>query len=788
MEIIIILIVVGIIGYVFYQTLPNPKFQQASSLFDSANYDKATIILESIFTKHPESPSKLAECKLMQGRKVQLSNEALRYFSDAVELKKQLPSIADKNKFELVEAKVQFEISLIKFHLSIEISSTEIKVKSLKDNLLFIDSVIQSGIESDFSQLKNKHYFELTGLYYSSGLECEKEKQYGKAIRNYKSAKDYSTKTAQLEIRYNSIVRIGICKLKENPKEVEFVSLDDYNKANIEIAQDFFYRYSIYLLKKESYIDAETILNTHLNIQTQTLDQLKELLRTKRIKQAVLKVEVINSTIEQLYEKSFPVDEVKALYENLDIQIKEIKDIVPNLVDKLKTIKPSLFNRLLSHYLAEKQFANGVNLIQNYPSFWESPELLKNLGICCYGFTADGNLTPKNYRIIISNWLTSVFSDKVILKSLDSTTWDDNYTFTLIESIGSNFQRQNDLSENANYDVVSDTNISIGETQRELINQFETLLHKTISEPILSKAVHEFYEEEKEAIENIVSLINNDIIFATPHFAKTYGLHDQIIQELDNDYAEYFIEDSLEAGIPYLKDNADTYVSEYATTRDVVSTIINAIEDEKLSELKSVFTNDNSKLIGKYDSINDSLEDTIHNAFTRKIDEDCENENLIPLMEECIRFADDNVKLKSQCSNFIQEFCDLNWRIKPAVKLLELMIKSIRYNPQNYRAAKSITILINNNLMDIANDKTNSTSQIYTMIEEVKKIHSEVLKDSLKELLILRKKVLFSIGDEAARTISMGLNLNSTGMKMKRVLDTMQSLGGVSTSANLFDF
>ena len=106
------------------------------------------------------------------------------------------------------------------------------------------------------------------------------------------------------------------------------------------------------------------------------------------------------------------------------------------------------------------------------------------------------------------------------------------------------------------------------------------------------------------------------------------------------------------------------------------------------------------------------------------------------------------------------------------------MIKSIRHNPNNYRAAKSITLLINNNLMSIANDETTSSSQIYSLIEDVKKIKSDILKDALKELLVLRKKVLASIGTEASKTILLGYNLNANGLKIKKVLDTMQAVGG----------
>ena len=788
MEVVIILIVVGIVAYVIYQSLPNQKFQKAISFFDSANFVEATKILNGIFEKHPDAPAKLAECKLKEGLKAKpkSDNEAIKYFKEAIEIKKRLPSNAQKEKYELVEAKACFEIAVIQFSQSISVTNAESKVKNLKDNLSFIDTATKSAMESDFVALRKKHLSELAEIYFQFGTQNEKSSKLIEAIQHYSTAKDYSVQSSNSQILYNATTRTGICKLK-NKEHIEQTALEDVNKAPLEYKKDFFYRYAKKLLQDKEYSEAEKVIATHLNFSSPAIDKVKELLKSKQVKSAIKKVNEINYTIEQLYENSFPVEDVKILYETIDKRIEEIKSVVPTLSEKLHGLKPSLFNRLLSHYISAEQYASAINLIQKYSAFWESPELLKNLGICCYGFTAQGNLTEKNHRIVISNWLTSVFSDKVILKSLESTTWDDNYTFTLTDAIGSNYEHHTDIPDNANYDDVSDTNISIGATQRELLQQFESLLHKTISDPSLSKVVNDCYIEEKEAVEKIVLVINNDILFAAPHFAKTYGLNEGIIKELDNDYVEYSDENALEAGISYLKSKTDTYVREYATAKESISKMISAIKNEKLNELKAVVADRKKSLIEKYETINDSAEDLVFNAFTLKIEQNDENENLIPFMDECIGFLNQNEKLKAQCSEFIHDYCDSKWKAKPAVNLLELMIKSIKYNPNNYRAAKSITILINNNLMDIVNNETTSTSQIYSLIEDVKKIKSPVLKDALKELQVLRNKVLASMGAETSKTILLGYNLNPNGMKLKKVLDTMQSLAGGSSSSSIFD-
>lgn len=778
MELGIILFICGILGYVIYYELPNPKFKKANLLFNIGAYDKAISILETIFLKHSEAPSKLAECKLKQGQEAKDSNDALICFKDAIEIGKRLPKKADKKKYQLVEAKAQYEIALIQFKNTPKTVANEIKINNLQLNLQFIDSVTNYGVESDFEKLKISHYNELAKLYFDIGLKSEKETNYQDAIIRFKNSKDYAINASLSEIRYNAAVRIGICKLKEKPKDVEFVSYEEYNKADKIFVHDFFYRYVIYLLKKESYTAAESILKAQLNLPTQTIEQLKELLETKQISHAVRKVEEINRTIDLLYEKEFPISEVEVFYENLDLRISEIRPVIPNIATKLQAVKPSLFNRLLSHYISSGQFGEGLKLIQDFPKFWESPELLKNMGICCYGFTENGNISDKNYRTIISNWLTSVFSDQVILNSLESTSWDDNLTFTLIDSVGPKYFTYSELPENVNFDDITETNISIGETQRELIQQFENLLNRTISDPSLSKNVHEFYNEEKEALERILSIIATEVVFATPHFAKKYGLNEKIIKELDNDYVEYSNEESLEAGLPYLKSNADTYVLEYAAAKKSISSMVIAIQNENLKELKSLTTQRKKALVEKYYSINELLEDNLFRVFAAKIESNEDNENIIPLMDECISFCNENSKLLIQCSTYIHNYCEFNWKTKSSHKLLELMIKSIKYNPNNYRAAKTLTILINNSLMEIANNNTNSSLIIYSLIDEVKTIRSQVLKDALKELIPLRKKVLDSIGKDAAKQITIGYNLNSNGIKLKKILDTMQILGG----------
>jgi hypothetical protein len=458
-----------------------------------------------------------------------------------------------------------------------------------------------------------------------------------------------------------------------------------------------------------------------------------------------------------------------------------------------------LFNRLLTQYISGEQYGNAITIIQKYPKFWESPELLKNLGICCYGYTSKGLLTERNYRIVISGWLTSVFSDRVILKSLDDTSWDDNYTFSLTEAIGSNYSQHLEIPDNVNYDEVTETNISIGATQRELLQQFETIIHKEIQDAKLSKLVNDFYDSEKEAIEKVVEVVENDIFFATPYFATSNGINNDIIEELDNDYHNYSNENALEAGVPYIKNSNSSVVYQYFFANDLVDRVITAINNENPTAIKNLNTKDNKQWIEKFDNISSSVEDKFFNAIANKISEDDENEKLIPVMEECFSFSSQNEKLKHQYSSYVANYCisKVNDEEIDHFKALTLMKGAYLRSPNNPRVVKNFITLIRFNLMDMLNDRTRKTTDIYTILDWVKNNMSQTYKQNSNELSKARREILQQMkqagvdislfDDNSLSSILSGTSLNSQGLKMKKVLTYLKELGNEQTSSNPLD-
>ena len=782
MELLIILIILGIIGYLIYQSLPNTKFKKAQVHFNAKNYVEAINVFNGIFDKHNDAPAKFAECKLILGQGLKANKEKLKAFNEILELRKKINNSTSIIKFENIEAKTLFEIAKIQYE------EAKSDIDKLNQNLKFIDNANKKGSESDFNTLRTNHFNQLSESYFIKAIGHEKSNKYPDAIEVYKKVIESSDKSNNTIVKHNAVARISICRLKLN-ESIDLKDNSEFQKSDKEYQKDLFYRYAVYLLKKREFIHAENIISTYLNFKSSDIEKLKDILKAEKINIALNQITQINQKIEQLYDNSLSIEELSTFFISLDSIVLDLKPIDLDLSEKVFAIKPTLLNRLLTNYISNEQYENAINIIQKYPKFWDSPELLKNLGICCYGSISKGLLTKKNYKIVISGWLTSIYSDKVILKSLEDTTWDDNYTFSLKESIGSNYSQHEEVPENVNYDEISESNISIGATQRELLQQFETIIHKEIKDHELSIIVNDFYDKEKEALEKVVNILSTDILFPTPHFAISNGLNNEIIKELDSDYEDYSIEEALEAGVPYIKNSTSSTVYQYFFANDIIDRIKSAIEVENSATIKKLNTNENKGWVEKFDNISTTVEDSLFNSIATKISEDDDNEALIAVMEECIAFSSNNEKLKHQYSNYVASYCisQVNDDAIDNYKALTLMKGAYQHSPNNPRICKNFITLIRYNLMDMLNDRTKKKTDIYKILDWVKNNMSQTYKQNSSELNNARNEIIQQLKDAGVDTSlfddspfgiiqPFGQSLNADGLNMKKVLTYLKDL------------
>ena len=171
-------------------------------------------------------------------------------------------------------------------------------------------------------------------------------------------------------------------------------------------------------------------------------------------------------------------------------------------------------------------------------------------------------------------------------------------------------------------------------------------------------------------------------------------------------------------------------------------------------------------------------------------------------MEECISFSIHNEKLKHQFSSYVANYCisKVNEKKIDNFKALSLMKGAYLRSPNNPKIVKNFITLIRFNLMDILNDRTSKTKDIYDILDWVKKNMSQTYKQNNLELSKERREILQQLKQSGADIylfdddnplsnfhLSFGQTLNAQGLKMKRVLTYLKELGNNQKSTKPLD-
>jgi len=778
MEALIILVVLGILVYLIYNNLPSSKFNTASQLLNKQKFTEAQAVYKTILSKHELAVTRYAECFYMQAIKCIENNQiesALNLLNEAVNTKAFLNSKSGFESYSLVEAKSYYEIAKIQFNQIKRVNSIE-TIIALKNNVEFIKAINKSKIESVFWNLEILHYPIIAEIYFILGMEEEKRNEIIKAKSNYSNAISTIKEFEKNGTYHNSLIRNKICKLKIGETLNETI-INEFKTKESPYKKEFYYRYSIHLIKEKLFEKAENILINELRETNPHFDNLRRILQREKVKKAIESINQINTLIDALH-NGLNDDETLNFYNSLTTKANEIKTIVPDVTSQIEELRPSILNRLLTCYYDNDEYGKAINIMLKFPNFYDSPVLMKNLGNSCMNFVEKGQLSEKNYKTIISVFLTSAFSDKVMLNSIEDTVWDDDYSFTLCEAIGSAYQYHSELPNNVNYDEVSEVNISIGEAQRELLRQFESLLKDKIYDIKLLNEIHSFYDTEKDALEKIVSIIPNEITFASPYFAKLFKIHEPILRELENEYYDSSNDEVLEVGIHFNLNNSSSIITEYCKAKRLLHDIIDAIESENIAMLNKASSHENLEIIKNFDSLCDNLEDEMIKSFHKRIELDEENEKIIPLFQRAINISLSDDKLKFQYANFVSNLCVVRVNTGKMKKLRALQLMSDAYIclPDSIRICKNIIALIKMNIIDAVTERSYNATEIFAILEEIYENRSVTFIQNARELSEARMEILNELPSSVQIAIRTGTNLSSEGNILRKGLDYLYKL------------
>ena len=165
----------------------------------------------------------------------------------------------------------------------------------------------------------------------------------------------------------------------------------------------------------------------------------------------------------------------------------------------------------------------------------------------------------------------------------------------------------------------------------------------------------------------------------------------------------------------------------------------------------------------------------------------------------CILFSNQNEKLKHQYSNYVASYCisQINENNIDNFKGLTLMKGAYLHSPNNPRIVKNFITLIRFNLMDMLNDQTRKSKDIYNILDWVQNNMSQTYKQNSGELSKARREILQQLkqsgvdtslfDDNSLSSRISGNFLNSQGLNMKKVLGYFRNLSNEDTSSDPLD-
>lgn len=709
MDIVIVLIVSALILYYLFGNPTERKFKLGLESLKANDLDRAELLFNTISNSHPHAKTKLNEIKFKRGEQALGAGNierAYEYFS-SIESNDPLSTESDTKLVEI-------------------------------DYKRGIDAKRNNNIELAHEYFlkiahKNKNaFYEASKISFNKGLENESAGKYNSAIEYFDKASLFKDDS---KFYLSAVYRKLISQLKNNitPSTTDMNLLAN-NPAIQAISDDFYYRYAVKLINENQYLSCLELIQTKLSHSPDTISELTTYIdNTKKLK---LK-DVINSINSLLSEKEITTQKIESVFNLLNHKEALINEF-PEYARSLDEAKSNLFNKLVYQYLEEQSFEKCLNHILSSSKFYDNIDLVKNSAICCIRLVLSGKLNTGNYKKIISVWLTAIYNDDIFINSLESTSWDDEYTFSVNNTIGRYAKYLFEIKvDNINRNPSSDSNISIGQAQRELLALFESSLH-SIGDEQLNKNIQSFYSTEKSAIENLSKLLGFDIIHCTPEFARQFKIQPIILKYLNYGYEKHKTENILELGSLYVdlvfNDKGGVILQvgsafeKYASSKFYSQSTLEHIRNKKPANVSESF----QEVINRFETIKEDFEEQAYAILSDHLQLEGETLPLIQLIEKVHKILPLSERVSYLLSETITSYCidKINSKNITSANGLELLVKGIVASPENHRTAKNLAILVSINFLEeVFRDK------LKKLIPTLNEIESESLYESFKNEL-----------------------------------------------------
>ena len=524
--------------------------------------------------------------------------------------------------------------------LALKKAESQPKDKAIQ-NLSEVKNFISANCQSYPKQqiLTDNLNTRIAKLRWEIGKEYEEDGEYDNAISQYKAIVMEGAASFAPKAEFRNL----ICHIKGNRL---YGSIDaDIKKALGKksfqaLKDDLAYRYACMLIKNTHSCEAEKILRTYLPTET----GLIALCENIYIKESEKYLEEFNAKMAAVADGTMTLQEALDFFNNFSDYKQVISRSLTDTTNKFVSYRRKLETYIIRLLFDEEKYALAFSkLLSMYPKYYEDDTNFRNVAIAALGIVEsdDTRINEDLYKKAISIWLSAIYNDRLFVKSLDYTSWDDPFSFTLDGSLGnSSDDDYEELPDNINFEEpIENQNIAISDVQNSLITRMET--HIRNNKPDFEQ----FFNEEKESLDALISLrLDEDCIIGAPYFASQYkdvleSIKDSFDAELSFGYGNE--EDVLCLGVKYgFRDN------EYAEYKEaeLCADSCKAAHMKNVTQLKTSL-NSLSK-VKKFDKLYASLKAFFSSKMNEAIKAKMEYKQFIDIYEiVCNAFNDVSLSL-----------------------------------------------------------------------------------------------------------------------------------------------
>lgn len=586
------------------------------------------------------------------------------------------------------------------------------------------------------------------------GKNAEKNKNFPQAVKDYESIISLLGNFSDVK------TRIFICKIKSDCRlsksDIKEINKLLSVKKNKPYQNDLAYRWCIYLIKHNDFNAASEINKRILDSDP----ELTQICQEEIIKAQQKALDQLNEQIAKLNDSSLTAKEATVFGNTLSKIVEDINLVAQISQQKIRIIKEAVRVLAIKKFYENGDFLNSMKGLKAHDSSYLSdPISLRNIAIMAVLAAEAGLISQSNYKELVAIWITAIYQQKLFVDSLDYTSWDDPYTFSLCGALGQLENKGDDLPDNVNYADTEDANVvSILEVQRYLLRRMETAIQDNAEYQL-------FFNSQLEAMNKLASQnLDEHCVIVAPYLlslSNSYkeDVFNSIRKEASQHYGNW--EEILEIGCMYglsegdfaLFANASEYLNIALDTLNRRNSIDRALTLNRISAIKD-FPGLMSQLVS---SIISSINAAISNNIDYKVLYASYGKVVKALEDESVSFMYSNY-INQQVVRSLNE---KTTSLADGAKVLYDIYSYCKCNPHLRRNLMNITeALIHNYITDGDENNISVLDKVLSSSREFDKCVVNAIKggDGVPEGMML---LLFSANESRFNNLKLKIGSKS---------------------------